>query len=981
MADTVKKKVIDIETGSAVKNVNELTSSFTPLSKQIKDLKNQLAQLEQGTAEYNRVAKQLADTQQKQIEITEAAKYSNKDFGQTLSNVAAVSAGVVGGINAISSVMTMLGADSEKAQEAMKNIQLTMAVVQGLGAMDTAVKAIRGLNLAFASNTVATNENTTAKAANAAATGTMNTANQKGIGILGKLAAAFKTTKAAMGIWIVVITAAITAITMLVKKHKEEQEALRETKAQVDSFADGASYAAIEVTGKYNLLQKSFVEAKNKGENLTKWVKLHKAALKDLNMQNMTLDQLNKAFITDSDAYVEALKKRYTAQWKLQVIQDQVIQAMKAEQDLQNAMAKSETGTGVPNDPKEKLTILKDGEYVTKKYEEWLQIRNDANFLMQQSSAQYDKAVQDLFNADNVLASFGVKLTETTTSTKKSVKELREEFLNLWKTVVGLKFDNSSMQNTFSAYYDEVKDKMLKLRKLLKLSGVGKDLNTEFRNLLKGWKNEVENIEPWQVTLDFVFDQKKVSELYSKIEKEEQYLYDAKEGKISLSEEELEKHKKYLQSLQEEQKGMQDILAVVHQIAQENDERRQKFIDKENLKKDLQEAEEAYREYANDIRTNNPFADVNKALRETQYNIDRDNERLQILQQRLNAINETYANTNQQVEEYKRELESLKQVEQTEEVVQRIEELNGLIRTAQFNYVNAVSDVETQILEVQQDIMQQQQSQEDAMYQERLINLDAYYKQEQQAAVQQMTELEIIRTQKGGGVVDYNTSLDLLRIQMQAFENQKRNIQDYYDSLIEMQEEGSDRAIELEMEKQAALEQIDKESAQTRLDIMKEESNRKLNIAKAYYNAYQNLSSCIGNILQAEMEKYDENSEKYKELQVANAWINTLSGTLGAFMSGINSGIPAPYNLILAAAMAATTFTAGALQIANIENDSRANSMTSSASNVGSEYETTAYATQAEVVSSVGDQRVVVVENDITTTQNRVAVRESNATF
>lgn len=981
MADTVKKKVIDIETGSAVKNVNELTSSFTPLSRQIKDLKNQLAQLEQGTEEYNRVAKQLADTQQRQIEVTEAAKYANKDFGQTLSNVAAVSAGVVGGINAISSVMTMLGADSEKAQEAMKNIQLTMAIVQGLGAMDTAVKAIRGLNLAFAANTVAANENTTAKAANAVATGTMNTANQKGIGILGKLAAAFKTTKAAMGIWVVVITAAITAITMLVKKHKEEQEALRETKAQIESFSDGASYAAIEVTGKYNLLQKSFVEAKNKGENLTKWVKVHKAALKDLNMQNMTLDQLNKAFITDSDAYVEALKKRYTAQWKLQVIQEQVIQAMKAEQDLQNAMAKSETGTGVPNDPKEKLTILKDGEYVTKKYEEWLKIRNDANFLMQQSSAQYDKAVQDLFNADNVLASFGVKLTETTTNTKKSVKELREEFLNLWKTVVTLKFDNSSMQNNFSAYYDEVKDKILKLRKLLKLSGVGKDLNTEFRNMLRGWKNEIENIEPWQVTLDFVFDQKKVSELYSKIEKEEQYLYDAKEGKISLSEEELEKHKKYLQSLQEEQKGMQDILTVVQQIAQENDERRQKFIDKENLKKDLREAEEAYREYTNDVRTNNPFADVNKTLRETQYNIDRDNEKLQILQQRLNAINEAYANTNQQVEEYKRELESLKQVEQTEEVVQRMEELNALIRKAQFNYVNAVSEVETQILEVQQDIMQQQQSQEDAMYQERLTNLDEYYKQEQQAAVQQMNELEIIRTERGGGVADYNTALDLLKIQMQAFENQKQNIQDYYDSLIAMQEEGSDRAIELEMEKQAALEQIDKESAQTRLDIMKEESNRKLNIAKAYYNAYQNLSSCIGNILQAEMDKYDENSEKYKELQVANAWINTLSGTLGAFMSGINSGIPAPYNLILAAAMAATTFTAGAMQIANIENDSRTNAMTSGASNVGSEYEVTAYQTQSDVVSSVGEQRVTVLESDISSTQNRVQVREANATF
>lgn len=980
MADTVKKKVIDIETGSAVKNVNELTSSFTPLSRQIKDLKNQLAQLEQGTEEYNRVAKQLADTQQRQIEVTEAAKYANKDFGQTLSNVAAVSAGVVGGINAISSVMTMLGADSEKAQEAMKNIQLTMAIVQGLGAMDTAVKAIRGLNLAFAANTVAANENTTAKAANAVATGTMNTANQKGIGILGKLAAAFKTTKAAMGIWVVVITAAITAITMLVKKHKEEQEALRETKAQIESFSDGASYAAIDVTAKYSLLQKSFIEAKKKGEDLTRWVRLHKAALKDLNMQSMTLNQLDDAFIKNSEAFIKALKGRYEAQWKLQSIQDLYIQKMKAEQDLQNAMAKSKDG-GVPNDDYEKLTILKDGEYITKTYKEWKALRNEANTMYELAQNDYDKSVRELFEYDKTLASFGVKVEENAGNAKKSVKELREEFLNLWKTVVGLKFDNSSMLNSFSAYYDEVKDKVLKLRKILKLSGVGKDLNNEFRNILKGWKGELENIETWQVTVDFVFDEKKVSELRAKIQKEEDYLFDAKEGRIKVSEQELETHRKYLQSLQEEEKGLEDVLSTLKQIAETNEAREQKLIDKENLKKDLTEAEEAYREYANDVRTNNPFADVNKTLRETQYSIDRDNEKLQKLQKKLFDINAAYANTNKQVEEWTAELEKLKNVEPTEEIVQRMDELNGLIKKARFNYVDAVSGVETEILEVQQSIMSQQQLQEDAMYQERLTNLDEYYKQEQQAAVQQMTELEIIRTQKGGGVADYNTALDLLKIQMQAFENQKQNIQDYYDSLIAIQEEGSDRAIELEMEKQAALEQIDKEAAQTRLDIMKEESNRKLNIAKAYYNAYQNLSSCIGDILQAEMDKYDENSEKYKELQIANAWINTLSGTLGAFMSGINSGIPAPYNLILAAAMAATTFTAGAMQIANIENDSRTNAMTSGASNVGSEYEVTAYQTQSDVVSSVGEQRVTVLESDISSTQNRVQVREANATF
>ena len=75
-----KEKVIDINTSQAQKNVENLTKSFVPLRTQIKQLKDQLSQLEEGSVEYNRIAKELADTQQRQVEITEAAKYSNKRF-------------------------------------------------------------------------------------------------------------------------------------------------------------------------------------------------------------------------------------------------------------------------------------------------------------------------------------------------------------------------------------------------------------------------------------------------------------------------------------------------------------------------------------------------------------------------------------------------------------------------------------------------------------------------------------------------------------------------------------------------------------------------------------------------------------------------------------------------------------------------------------------------------------------------------------
>ena len=146
---TVKTKVIDISTGQAQKNVENLTKSFVPLRTQIKQLRDQLGQLEQGTVEYNRVAKQMADLQQQQVEITEAAKFSNKDFGQVMSNLTNISMGVVGGINAVSASMALLGQSDEDVQKILQHVTLLMATIQGFSAIDTAIKSLEGLRNSF----------------------------------------------------------------------------------------------------------------------------------------------------------------------------------------------------------------------------------------------------------------------------------------------------------------------------------------------------------------------------------------------------------------------------------------------------------------------------------------------------------------------------------------------------------------------------------------------------------------------------------------------------------------------------------------------------------------------------------------------------------------------------------------------------------------------------------------------------------------
>ena len=164
------------------------------------------------------------------------------------------------------------------------------------------------------------------------------------------------------------------------------------------------------------------------------------------------------------------------------------------------------------------------------------------------------------------------------------------------------------------------------------------------------------------------------------------------------------------------------------------------------------------------------------------------------------------------------------------------------------------------------------------------------------------------------------------------------------------------------------------------VQLEQEKSKRRLTIAKTYISAYSALSSQIGSILSAEMERYDENSKEYKNMKYTQGVINTGEGVLAAFMSGIDSGIPAPWNLALAAAMAGLTLTAGIMQLNNIKNEKLGGSVPSTVE-VGSEYDTLSYQTNVDTLSAIQDQRVIVVESDITDTQNRVQVQESNATF
>ena len=223
---------------------------------------------------------------------------------------------------------------------------------------------------------------------------------------------------------------------------------------------------------------------------------------------------------------------------------------------------------------------------------------------------------------------------------------------------------------------------------------------------------------------------------------------------------------------------------------------------------------------------------------------------------------------------------------------------------------------------------------------------------------------------QGLGTPSYNTEFEKQKLVVESIQSEMVALEEARNQNLIAEEVYNNRMLQLK----AYLVEEEKKLDKSRVDSA-------ISAVNTYVGVFNSVTGSISNLLNEQMNKYDENSEQYKQLQIANSWITTLSGSLSAFMSGIQSGIPWPGNLILAGVLGASTFATGAAQINNMKSNNYSNALTSSASSVGSEYETTVYQQQAETLSNVKDQRVFVLENDITRTQRRVAVRENNVTY
>lgn len=221
----------------------------------------------------------------------------------------------------------------------------------------------------------------------------------------------------------------------------------------------------------------------------------------------------------------------------------------------------------------------------------------------------------------------------------------------------------------------------------------------------------------------------------------------------------------------------------------------------------------------------------------------------------------------------------------------------------------------------------------------------------------------------------------------------------------------------LRSENANAAKEIDKDlleseqAVQDELDAMLEESiekqtealNRQIAIKDARVELAWSLADSVGAVLdymadiyEADAEESEKSAKTAKNLRIASATVDTISGAIAAYMNGVKTiPIPSWAGIALGVIQAATVAAAGAAQIARIKATNISRNSTSpgvsvsapsaSAPAIPQSVQQTAlvqaaYNTQ-QLNESAADNRVYILQSDLEASGRQVQVREAESTF
>lgn len=209
------------------------------------------------------------------------------------------------------------------------------------------------------------------------------------------------------------------------------------------------------------------------------------------------------------------------------------------------------------------------------------------------------------------------------------------------------------------------------------------------------------------------------------------------------------------------------------------------------------------------------------------------------------------------------------------------------------------------------------------------------------------------------------------------------------DAYLAFDQERADLEVEIETNAIREKERL------RRQDLKDAEKNAKAqkDLLKSVASATSSILGSIADMYEADSEETEKNANRVKNLRIAAATIDTISGAIGAYMQAVET-IPPPYGIITGAVQAAVVTAAGIANIAKMKStkvsgSSGQSSVTTPAvasaptisPNVANVRSVTSASEEERLNQMAKDQRVYILADDIQASQDQIKTQVAESSF
>lgn len=206
------------------------------------------------------------------------------------------------------------------------------------------------------------------------------------------------------------------------------------------------------------------------------------------------------------------------------------------------------------------------------------------------------------------------------------------------------------------------------------------------------------------------------------------------------------------------------------------------------------------------------------------------------------------------------------------------------------------------------------------------------------------------------------------------------------DALTEAEYQSTLDSIEAYFEEQERLREQDLKDAQ-------EKAKAKIALLSGVASATSSILGTIADIYEEDEENSEKNANKIKNLRIASATIDTISGAIGAYMQAAKT-IPPPMGIITGAVQAAAVTAAGIAEIAKIKSTKVSGSSSPASVSIPAVSSAPTLTTEVSQVRSVTsaseedrlnqmarEQRVYILASDIEASQDQIKTQVAESSF